>query len=1207
MGLSASTKSLLLVWFSFIILILVSASTAMAQIPDDELPSEFIEIPDPPFVLNERCTVSVLNRTTRVDASGDWFLPNIPANLGRVRARATCVDDGVTRSGQTDFFTVPVDSTVHIHLGVAAIGIDFDEVAAVPESVAISSPMAILTVPGVTSQLSVTATFPDGSTSDVTAAGTGTNYTISNPAVATVGPDGLVTAVSSGTVLVSARNEGALGLIRLQVVLSGDSDGDGIPDDVELTNGLDPNNPVDALEDVDQDGLTNKQELVDLGTNFQVADSDGDGIGDGEEVAAGEDGFITNPLLVDSDGDGIRDGLELATGSDPTNPSSFNLAQALSAIEVTPPALVLTVNTLIGEAFRQLTVTGQLIDGTTIDLTATSRGTNYSTSDPIVCSFGAPDGRVFAGSDGTCTVTATNNGFSDDLRVFVETFAPTALSFVAIPGFANNVDVSGGFAYVAAGTEGLQVVDVSSRSAPSIVAARSTPGNANDVKIMGHTAYVADGAAGLQVLDITDPLAPEIIGSVDTPGDARDVVIKGTLALVADGSEGLQLINIADPTAPNPIGSVDTPGVAKGVDADPDTPVAVVADGSSGVQVVDITDPANPAISGTVPIGGDARDVALKGDFAFIADFASSFTVVNVSDPGAPVVETSTPNTSGGLLRDVAFTDGFAFGADVFFLNGVPIFDVSVPARPVPRAILDFSTFRDDNGTGIAVDGNFVYLTASLGNAGTENGTVGDTRLYIGQYLALEDTQGVPPSVSITSPSPDDVVVEGASLPLIVEASDDIAVVAVDFIVDNAVVFTDDTAPYQFNFTVPVGTSLLSIGARAIDPGGNVGFAGIIDINVISDPGTTVVGAVTTDAGNPLEGATVACQAVSGITEPDGAFEIADVPTSRGDIRCTATTIAADGKALIGTSAAVSPVVAGITDVGQIVAAEAGPTIVEPGWALTRVVNFSDGQAAHYNPIDGLLYAGRRLSPSGGGGLYRIEEDGSSTLLAASDRPSAIVVDRDSGDIFVAEDFGGRIFRTAFGETGRAIWVSGFHSGDDDPVGMAIAPKAYTGSVIVPGEGLVVDRGFEGLDEVWRFSSDIPEGEIPIHTDNGTLVDAVDITIGLTDVYLVDTAENNPGRIYRLNAGGSLTLIPTSEPILAPVGISTDPLSGDLFVLDSSDDRLVRVNPGSGAVSNLFTGLTIPVDGWAGVDVRPDGTQLFITDDGADVIFTFSR
>ena len=45
-----------------------------------------------------------------------------------------------------------------------------------------------------------------------------------------------------------------------------DTDHDGMPDDVELANGLDPNNPADADGDIDEDGLTNGHEFTKLQT-----------------------------------------------------------------------------------------------------------------------------------------------------------------------------------------------------------------------------------------------------------------------------------------------------------------------------------------------------------------------------------------------------------------------------------------------------------------------------------------------------------------------------------------------------------------------------------------------------------------------------------------------------------------------------------------------------------------------------------------------------------------------------------------------------------------------------------------------------------------------------------------------------------------------------------------------------------------------------
>jgi hypothetical protein len=828
--------------------------------------------------LNEDCTVSVLNRTVQVNADGSWVLPNIPANFGQVKARATCVRNGVTVSGESDFFTIlsnRMNAIAPIILGKST---------QIPSSLILLPANASFTAANETIQLTVTATYPDNSTKDVSAAATGTNYTSSNPSIATVDANGLLTAVASGTVVIQASNDGATGIIRASVVLSNvDSDGDGIPDDVEVTLGLNPHNLVDAQEDFDRDGLTNLKEF-ELGTGLRVFDTDGDGIGDG---------------------------LEVQTGSNPLDPNSFNLAQLLRSIKVAPTNFALLVNTIIGVASQQLTVTGTLIDGNSINLTARSRGTNYNSSNLNVANFGAVDGMVFAGADGNATITVTNNGHTAMAQVTVSSFSPIALSFISIPGFANNVDLSGNFAYVAAGSTGLQVVDVTDRRAPRIVGSLDTPGNANDVRVVGHRAYVADGAAGLRVIDITNPASPVLLGSLDTPGVANDVVVVGDRAYVADGSAGLQIIDVNDPVVPRLLGTFDTPGTAKGVDVSGG--IAVIADGSS-LLTVDISNPANPIGRGSVTTA-DARDVTVEGAIAYLADFSGSFKTIDFSTPTAPRLLATTPQALGGILTDVAKVREFVFGADVFFVNGVPIVNVDDPANLSVRARLDFPA-RDDNGTGIAVDNQFVYLTAD--RSLQENGVTGDSRLYIGQYVSLEDRAGIPPVVSISSPSAGATVIEGATLPITVQATDDVQVVSVDLLVNGNVVFTDSAAPYQFNLIVPNNVTSLTLSATAVDLAGNVGTAADVPVNVIPDPLTTVIGRVVDGNQNPVAGATVTTLQRSATTGADGSFTINNVPTIAGLIVVSASATV-DSILLSGNSAAISPAASAITNVGDIV------------------------------------------------------------------------------------------------------------------------------------------------------------------------------------------------------------------------------------------------------------------------------------------------
>ena len=229
--------------------------------------------------LDDKCVVNVLNRTIQVNKESGWAIPNVPSTMGRVRARATCTkDDGTTVSGQSDYFTLTKD-------GVTNVGsIAFEGIEPIPTE-ANFSPSGDLKFTAVnqTQQLKVVAKYASGTEKDVTAASNGINYSTTNPAIITVSAEGVVTSKGNGVALVNARKDGVMASKLISVNTSGDLDSDGISDDWEIANGLNPSDPIDAQEDKDNDGLSNLDEFK-SGTNPNSLDTDADGLTDYKEI-----------------------------------------------------------------------------------------------------------------------------------------------------------------------------------------------------------------------------------------------------------------------------------------------------------------------------------------------------------------------------------------------------------------------------------------------------------------------------------------------------------------------------------------------------------------------------------------------------------------------------------------------------------------------------------------------------------------------------------------------------------------------------------------------------------------------------------------------------------------------------------------------------------------------------------------------------------
>ncbi len=287
-----------------------------------------------------------------------------------------------------------------------------------------------------------------------------------------------------------------------------------------------------------------------------------------------------------------------------------------------------------------------------------------------------------------------------------------------------------------------------------------------------------------------------------------------------------------------------------------------------------------------------------------------------------------------------------------------------------------------------------------------------------------------------------------------------------------------------------------------------------------------------------------------------------------------------------------------------LAAAAAAQVVEEPGWTHTRTAILPQAQGAHFNPVDGLVYAARNTFFASGG-LYRIEADDSTTLIVSSPDAAAVAVDPATGDIFHSVDRVGTIYRTEFGTTGRTTWVSGFSPGD--PNGIAFPPPGYSGGLVTPDQGLFVDAGLNSTEQsVFHFSLLSPEGEDLLPIDPDLLTEPYDITIGSSKTFMVDAnGFSDDGFVYEVLDDGSLIPIPTSIPIADPRGIATDPLTDELLVLDGGSNSVLRVNPSTGAVTTVVS--SIPGPARSGIDVSLDGSQMVVSDRGVGRVYFFAR
>jgi hypothetical protein len=257
-----------------------------------------------------------------------------------------------------------------------------------------------------------------------------------------------------------------------------------------------------------------------------------------------------------------------------------------------------------------------------------------------VASLAMPDiVRGLAVDDGFAYVAAGSQG----LRIVSlgDPARPVEVASVALAGEAMGLVVSQGYAYVAAGQGGVAVIDLQDPAAPGAPYQVDVQGEAMDVAVAGSYAYVAAGWGALRVLSISDPARPVEVGAYLQVYEVFGVATHGSYAYLAAGDE-LKILSLSNPEQPELVTSEPVAeGIARSVsileDAGNSRIYACIAAQHGGLRILEVTHASTPAeVSAYATPGPDARDLEIVGDLIYVADGAGGVDAVDIRQPSHP-------------------------------------------------------------------------------------------------------------------------------------------------------------------------------------------------------------------------------------------------------------------------------------------------------------------------------------------------------------------------------------------------------------------------------------------------------------------------------------------------------------------------------------------------------------------------------------------
>ncbi len=262
-----------------------------------------------------------------------------------------------------------------------------------------------------------------------------------------------------------------------------------------------------------------------------------------------------------------------------------------------------------------------------------------------------------------------------------------------------------------------------------------------DVKAAGGMMYVATGSNGLVIFDVSEPESPERIGqyhvfveedSSENFTDIHNIFLspRGSFVYAINHysypDSDMRIIDVSDPTSPREAGRFEL-DAAKGATHDINVVerngrlIAFLNYLEAGLWTLDVTDPASVFVLGSIEWDGifshSGWPFALD-DRLYYAHASEGYdrhlTVLDMTDLAGPVIVSHFRTRAGISIHNMQVVDGIAYIS--YYIDGLRVVDLRNPESPIEVGHYDTVPWEEERGIvqgafGVRVLGGVVYLS----------------------------------------------------------------------------------------------------------------------------------------------------------------------------------------------------------------------------------------------------------------------------------------------------------------------------------------------------------------------------------------------------------------------------------------------------------------------------------------------------------------